>query len=273
MRLYVAMKQTRMLSLGAGVQSTTVALLAVHGQIEKPKHAIFADTGWEEQATYVHLEWLTPILEDAGIQVHIVKKGDLRQDTLTTGRIKIPVHMKHDGAGSGMSMRQCTYDYKIAPIQRKQRELIGIAYKQRWKEEHGTIINLMGISVDEIQRAKTNPVKYIDNEFPLLDLRMKRTDCLQWLNKHGYSAPRSACIGCPYHSNDEWRRIKQNPKEWQDAVQFDHALRTIQTKMQSTMYLHPSCKPLDEVDLRTQEEQGQYTLDLFDNECEGMCGL
>ena len=115
----------------------------------------------------MHLEWLTPILEDAGIQVHIVKKGDLRHDTLTTGRIKIPVHMKHDGAGSGMSMRQCTYDYKIAPIQRKQRELIGIAYKQRWKEEHGTIINLMGISVDEIQRAKTNPVKYIDNEFPV----------------------------------------------------------------------------------------------------------
>ena len=102
---------------------------------------------------------------------------------------------------------------------------------------------------------------------------MKRTDCLAWLNKHGYSAPRSACIGCPYHSNDEWRRIKQNPTEWADVVQFDHALRTIQTKMQSTMYLHPSCKPLDEVDLRTQEEQGQYTLDLFDNECEGMCGL
>ena len=267
------MKQTRMLSLGAGVQSTTVALLAVHGEIEKPAHAIFSDTGWEPQNVYNHLQWLTPILENAGIQVHIVKKGNLRQDTLTTGRIKIPVHMKHEGAGSGMSMRQCTYDYKIAPIQRKQRELIGIAYKQRWKEEHGTIINLMGISVDEIQRAKTNPVKYIDNEFPLLDLRMKRTDCLAWLNKHGYSAPRSACIGCPYHSNDEWRRIKQNPTEWADAVQFDHALRTIQTKMQSTMYLHPSCKPLDEVDLRTQEEQGQYTLDLFDNECEGMCGL
>ena len=271
MRNDVAMKQTRVLSLGAGVQSTTVALLAVHGEIETVEHAIFADTGWEEQATYVHLQWLTPILENAGIQVHIVKKGNLREDTLKTGRIKIPVHMKHEGAGSGMSMRQCTYDYKIAPIQRKQRELIGIAYRQRWKPEHGTIINLMGISVDEIQRAKDNPVEYIKNQFPLLDLRMKRTDCLAWLEKHGYSAPRSACIGCPYHNDHEWRRIKQNPTEWADVVLFDKQLRNKKTKFNSELYLHKSCKPLDEVDLRTEEEKGQYTL--FDNECEGMCGL
>jgi len=129
----------------------------------------------------------------------------------------------------------------------------------------------MGISVDEVQRAKNNQHKYITNEFPLLDLRMKRTDCLAWLDKHNYTAPRSACIGCPYHSDYEWRRIKQNPIEWADVVLFDKALRTIETKLDSEMYLHKSCKPLDEVDLRTEEEKGQYTL--FDNECEGMCGL
>ena len=266
------MKQIRMLSLGAGVQSTTVALLAVHGEIEKPAHAIFSDTGWEPQEVYDHLKQLTPIMENAGIKVHVVTAGNIREDTLSSGRFaSMPFHMKHENGGTGLGRRQCTNEYKIQPILKKQRELLGIQYRQRWKEEHGEIINLMGISVDEIQRAKDNRVKYIKNQFPLLDLRMKRTDCLAWLEKHGYSAPRSACIGCPYHSNDEWRRIKQNPTEWADAVQFDHALRTIQTKMQSTMYLHPSCKPLDEVDLRTQEEQGQYTL--FDNECEGMCGL
>ena len=37
----------RILSLGAGVQSTTLALMAAHGEVEAPDCAIFADTGWE----------------------------------------------------------------------------------------------------------------------------------------------------------------------------------------------------------------------------------
>lgn len=37
----------RALSLGAGVQSTTMALMAAHGEIgPMPDCAIFADTGW-----------------------------------------------------------------------------------------------------------------------------------------------------------------------------------------------------------------------------------
>ncbi len=268
----VVMKQTRMLSLGAGVQSTTLALLAVHGEIETVEHAIFADTGWEPKEVYDHLKWLTPIMENAGIKVHKVSAGNIRQDTLSPGRFaSMPFHMKHENGGTGLALRQCTQEYKLAPILKKQRELLGIEYRKQWKEEHGEIINLMGISVDEIQRAKDNKHKYITNEFPLLDLRMKRTDCLAWLKKHGYTAPRSACIGCPYHSDHEWRRIKQNPTEWADVIEFDKALRTIETKLDSEMYLHKSCKPLDQVDLSTEEERGQGTL--FDNECEGMCGL
>jgi hypothetical protein len=38
----------RVLSLGAGVQSTTLALLAAHGEVgPMPDCAIFADTRWE----------------------------------------------------------------------------------------------------------------------------------------------------------------------------------------------------------------------------------
>ena len=49
----------RVLSLGAGVQSTTLALLAVRGEIgPMPDCAIFADTGWEPRAVYEHLTWL-----------------------------------------------------------------------------------------------------------------------------------------------------------------------------------------------------------------------
>lgn len=36
--------QLRVLSLGAGVQSTTLALMMAHGEVEVPDAAIFADT-------------------------------------------------------------------------------------------------------------------------------------------------------------------------------------------------------------------------------------
>ena len=47
------------ISLGAGVQSTTMALMAAHGEIEPmPDYAVFTDTGAEPTAVYKHLEWL-----------------------------------------------------------------------------------------------------------------------------------------------------------------------------------------------------------------------
>jgi hypothetical protein len=49
----------RVLSLGAGVQSTTMALMAAHGEVgPMPDCAIFSDTGWEPNAVYQHLAWL-----------------------------------------------------------------------------------------------------------------------------------------------------------------------------------------------------------------------
>lgn len=49
----------RILSLGAGTQSTTIALLVKHGELPALDCAIFADTGDELPATYDHLHWLT----------------------------------------------------------------------------------------------------------------------------------------------------------------------------------------------------------------------
>ena len=69
-----------MLSLGAGVQSTTLALMAAHGEIGPiPDCAIFADTGWEPKAVYEHLAWLRSI-NVLPVPVHIVSAGNLRAD-------------------------------------------------------------------------------------------------------------------------------------------------------------------------------------------------
>ena len=39
----------------------------------------------------------------------------------------------------------------------------------------------------------------------------------------------------------------------------------------SIPWLHRSCVPLEEVDLSTEMDAGQ--LDMFGNECEGLCGV
>lgn len=72
----------RVLSLGAGVQSTTLALMAAHGEIgPMPDCAIFADTGWEPKAVYDHLAWLmSPNV--LPFPVHIVSAVNIRSSLM-----------------------------------------------------------------------------------------------------------------------------------------------------------------------------------------------
>jgi hypothetical protein len=101
---------------------------------------------------------------------------------------------------------------------------------------------------------------------------MTRADCKIWMTGHGYpEPPRSACIGCPFHSDHEWRNLRDNaPAEWADAVEFDAAIRKTDG-MRGETFLHRSCVPLSEVDLETAEDVGQQSM--FGAECEGMCGV
>ena len=174
----------RVLSLGAGVQSTTLALMAAHGEIgPMPDCAIFADTGWEPRAVYEHLAWLrSPNV--LPFPVHIVSAGDLRADllagargerwasipaftrTVTPAGAELPVYDEDENGdlvaigsrivptervGVGMIRRQCTGDYKIAPIRRKVRELLGIAGRRSPKAPLAE--QWIGISLDEVLRG------------------------------------------------------------------------------------------------------------------------
>jgi hypothetical protein len=102
---------------------------------------------------------------------------------------------------------------------------------------------------------------------------MKREDCLRWLSENypDRVVPRSACIGCPFHNDAEWRRMKsEDALSFSDACEFDAAIRSC-GGMRGQMFLHRSCKPLRDVDFRTLEQKGQ--LNMFNQECEGMCGV
>jgi len=53
------MNKPHVISLGAGVQSSTMALMAAHGEIHPmPDCAVFADTQVEPQSVYRWLDWL-----------------------------------------------------------------------------------------------------------------------------------------------------------------------------------------------------------------------
>lgn len=259
------------ISLGAGVQSTTMALMAAYGELgPMPDCAIFADTGWEPKAVYTHLEKLRDALP---FPVHIVSQGNIRSDLMaqqnSTGQrfASVPWFT----ANGGMGRRQCTAEYKIQPIRRKLRELLG--YEKGQRIPPNSVDVWIGISTDEIQRMKASSDKWQTHVWPLIDARMSRQDCLRWLGERGWSAPKSACIGCPYHSDAMWRDIKDNdPVSWNDAIEVDAAIRTSSKNMRHEQFMHRSLKPLSDVDLSTPAERGQIEFG-FVQECDGMCGV
>jgi len=268
---------TTIISLGAGVQSTTLALMAKHGEITPmPDCAIFADTQWEPRAVYDHLNWLM----SPGVlpfPVHVVTAGNLGATVGATRpkgkflRVDIPAYVLTDGRPGGLVNRSCTRDYKIDPIRRKVRQLLGIAGKRSPKVPIAE--QWIGISLDEASRMKPSRELWRENRWPLIELRMRRSDCLRWMERHGYPRPpKSSCIGCPFHSDDQWRAL--TPAEFQSVVEVDRRLRdrpAAAYRMKGRLFLHRSRKPLNEVDLSTAEERGQ--LNLFENECEGVCGV
>ena len=249
------------LSLGAGVQSTTLLLMACDGLIEpRPVEAIFADTGWEPAAVYQHLDWLESV---STIPITRVSYGNIRDHALNKPEgVDMPMYLTGE-RGPAILRRQCTYKYKIGPVRKRTRELM---------TAHGVkcVVSMQGISLDEATRMKTSDVKYIENRYPLVDMRMSRHDCLLWLERNGYPRPpKSACVGCPYHDDRLWSDMKRNqPAEFEDACQFDDAMR--QARPGYTTYLHDKRIPLRLVDLSTPQDRGQLA---FDMECEGYCGV
>lgn len=256
----------RVLSLGAGVQSSTLLLMAVHGEIVPTiDAAIFADTGWEPARVYEWLAFLELEASKAGIPIYRVSAGNLRDDALGGhSSAWMPLYILNADGSPGMLRRQCTKNYKIVPIRRQLRAM-GFG--------HGNPVEqAIGISLDEFQRMRDSDVRFISNVYPLIDLRKTRLDCIAWLTSHGYpTPPKSACIGCPYHHDAYWREQKSHyPQEFTDAADFDARMRRFRFDY-GDAFVHRSRVPLAEVDLSTPQDRGQ--LDMFGNECEGMCGV
>lgn len=255
----------RVLSLGAGVQSSTLLLMAVHGELPIDR-AIFADTQDEPKAVYDWLGGLVLAAGNAGIPVDIVTAGNLREDSLSKPGwlASMPLHIVGIDGSPAMLSRKCTNGYKIRPIQRRLRELGATAKKP--------VDLLIGISRDEAHRMRPARVKYVNHVFPLVERFMSRQDCIAWLKRHGYAEPpKSSCVICPFRSDRGWRQMRdQAPDDWATAVEFDQQVRHVaQMKRPTEAYLHRSLLPLPMVDLSTKAERAGQ-MDLFEaGECDG----
>lgn len=263
-----------MISLGAGVQSSTMALMAAAGEITPmPTACVFADTGDEPDAVYEWLKYLEPLLPFELIRV---QKGRLSDYLTTPYKSKknnkwtvagFPAFVLNQDGSQGIMSRQCTSDFKVYPIDRVLTRLMR-THKTK------TCFKWLGISLDEIYRIKPARRNSVKHRWPLVEARMNRNDCLRWLEAHGHpKPPRSACIYCPYRGNDEWRAL--TPSEFTRAVEFEKKMQAAHAggSLIAIPYLHRSMVPLDEVDFSTDIERGQGLLNGFQNECSGHCGL
>jgi hypothetical protein len=289
------MKHIHVINLGGGVQSTTMHLMAkegllldASGKIIQIDFSIFGDTGEEPidlgENVYDHLTWLA---DQGGPKILIGSAGKLgdhlKHGTNSTGQrfASIPAFTLNPNGKVGKVRRQCTKEYKIEVVERViRRQILGLKPRQRIPKDV-MIHQYMGISLDEsgrMFRAKTreleNKTKWATFHYPLIEqFGWTRAQCREYLkNRVPHRVPRSACVFCPFHSDEEWNKIKlRGGKDWQRVVEIDHALRipgnVVNRGMDAKMFLHRSCKPIDEIvfDVAGSEKD-------MAGECQGMCG-
>ena len=279
----------RVISYGAGTQSTAMLLMGLTGKLHsKPDIAIFADTGGEPKEVYDYLALIKDyVKKEFDFEIITVRKkgNDIIEDLETpriskkTGNSYItnspPLFVKHnDGGKVYMANRNCTVTYKIKPFHRYMKNIFNI---KRQKPEQEKCIELwMGISLDEMQRMREGTDWYAILRYPLIEMKMVRNESIKLVERFGLpTPPRSACTFCPYHNDNEWKRIRKNfPDEFQKVIELEKSIQNgLKEKpaLKGVPYFHRSCKPIGEINF------GEEQYDLFDdgflNECDGVCGI
>lgn len=250
------------LSFGGGVQSTSLILLALEGSI-KIDAAVFADTKWEPVAVYEHVERIRSLCNSVGFPFHVVSAGSLREASLRErSRTAIPMHLKKPDGSHAMSRRSCTRDFKIRVVQRKVREILGGSTRNKFVDM------VLGISLDEAAARMTDSrISWASNVYPLVDLGWRRNNCEDINAERGFAAPRSACIACPFRSDEHWLLL--TPQERDEACDYEDAAKAVNV-LDADVFLHKSRKPLRDV-FDSLEENAWRNPSMTDDECSGFC--
>jgi hypothetical protein len=197
----------------------------------------------------------------------------LRQIGQDKGRFaSVPFWVLGESGRSTPGRRQCTREFKIDAVNRKTRELLGLKKYQRAGK--GRVEEWIGISTDEASRMKPSRYAWKVSRWPLIEQRLSRSDCIKYLAKIGWPAVgKSACVFCPYRGElewDEWRT--KHPDQFEQACKWDDIIRDASRRgMKQPQYILKRLKPLRELPPASELESKQ--INLFNNECEGMCGV
>jgi PP-loop superfamily ATP-utilizing enzyme len=171
--------------------------------------------------------------------------------------LPIPVRMDNGAPGT----RSCTSDFKI--------RVTG-----KWLREHGASKDnpatvAIGISVDEIHRANNRRVEAHEQiVYPLLDLRLRRDDCMRIIRDAGLPVPpKSACYFCPFHKPSTWADMRRNePDLFERAADLEDLLNERRDALgKDHVYLTRFAKPLRDA-IATPDH-----MVLFDSDDNGTC--
>lgn len=250
------MSALRLLNFGGGVQTTALCVLLVRGEFEVD-HIVMADTGGERPDTYEHVEVMQRFLAQHGRKVEIVTHGSggLTLEEYVRQRSNVlPTHTPSGGLGH----RQCTAQFKLRPVK-------AFARAQGAK----ALTNLIGISTDEIHRAKDAREKWVTNEYPLIERNLSRDDCLRIVQEAGLPRPpKSSCYFCPLQRRSQWQHLAATfPVLFEQAVDLE---RHIEAK--GGGHLASERYPLTAVASVDQLTLGE-DFDREAEECEGGCFL
>ncbi len=278
--MILAPRVLRILSLGAGVQSSCLLRMSIAGVLPKLDAAIVADTQWEPPEVYAQIALLRAEAEAAGIPFYVVTAGNLRQHVIdragraTGSSSQPPMYARDQNRGDPkMIRRKCSRDFKIRPVERMSKQLAreaGLIVGRRLPKQV-VVEQWLGISVDEITRMAHSVQPWQRFWHPLIEAEhgnpirwrpdpLNREDCQRWMLERGFPpSPKSACIGCPMHDNTSWRAIRANPETWADAVDFDRRVRRL-PGVKGDVFLHRSLRPLSEAPI-DRHDAGQTAID------------
>lgn len=194
------------LSYGGGVQSTAMILKCLDGSLERPDYIVFANTGSEMPYTYDVVQEVKQLVEAEGIPwVEVEHHTPLHEAYLESNGLPV------------IGVRSCTSKWKIEPINRFMRSIVGMGRRrilaQVW----------IGISTDESKRATPSTNQWVERRYPLLDLNMSRDDCSHFLKSHGMEVKKSGCFLCPYQSAHQWSKLR---REYPDLFAVALAMET-----------------------------------------------
>jgi hypothetical protein len=157
---------------------------------------------------------------------YFMEKGFLPASTEPT---LFPEPLRH--AEAGRLNRACTVEYKIDPLTKCVRDLLGLrpGDKHITKNLARVAETSIGIGYEERSRAKNEfgGRVGITLNYPLVDAQTTTDELLARTVAAGHRKPiKSACIGCPFRNAQSWARMERDdPEAFAVAVAQDLALR------------------------------------------------